>query len=214
MTATTPGRRLVHAIVAALPVAVPASARAEGDEAATAGAESPPEQVEARSVARRERPPIEHAGCGAKRASNAREGARVTAGALLSTPGGAYARGELEYFRGSVTRPAMLVGVAPLGVAAWGGPRGGGVSAGTWGFVGWASPLVFATAGVGVDWLLFDRVGSDGGVGGISPLCVLDVGLSTRTLRVFVDARAQRRFHVGLEDHTQVGVGLGAMMRL
>lgn len=192
-----------QAIVAALPCTVVSAARAD---------EEAPEPLAAPVVAA---PHREHAGCGGGGRSKVKTGARVTGGALVGGPWkGGYGRFDLEIFQGSIRRAEVLVGVAPLSVGGWGGGGGGGGGLGSWGFVGYATPSLFATVGCGADWVIYDRVAGDGGAGVVSPFAVANLGHSSRKLRLFFDARVQRRFHFGLPAETQTGVGVGVMLKL
>lgn len=153
---------------------------------------------------------VEHAGCGGRSGPRTITAARLTGGALVGGPSrGGYGRVEVEGFRGSIRRPAPLVGVSILSIGGWADGRGSGVGTGTWLYAGYASPEVFGAVGAGVDWLIYDHVNGEGAVGVLSPFGVANVGLSYPGARIFVDGRVQRRFHFGMPAETQKGLGVG-----
>lgn len=112
-------------------------------------------------------------------------GPRITFGRAFTerlVPG-FYGRFETEYFEVS---DVVITGVL-LGLEGWGteGATAGGfavpvsVFAGGRGgpFSGPKSPVLFATAGIGVDVLVYDRIGQSDGFGLLSPFVIATAGI-------------------------------------
>jgi hypothetical protein len=144
-------------------------------------------------------------------------GPRITFGRTF-TQGlhqGFYGRFETEYFE---VRNASIVGVL-LGLEGWGtegATAGGGaipisIFAGARGgpFEGPKAPLLFFSLGVGVDLVVYDRIGTSDGFGLFSPFGVVTAGVEVvRGVRLLADSRAIYRWHWTSRSEGQFQLGL------
>jgi hypothetical protein len=144
-------------------------------------------------------------------------GPRLTFGRSF-TPGltpGFYGRFETEYF---VVTNRSIVGML-LGLEGWGtegATSGGGaipitmfVGARGGPFEGPKAPMLLFTLGLGVDLVVYDRIGGRGGFGLFSPLGVVTTGVEvTPGLRLLADGRAVYRWHWTSPSQAQYQLGL------
>jgi hypothetical protein len=128
---------------------------------------------------------------------------------------GFYGRFETEYFE---VKKASIVG-ALLGLEGWGtagATAGGGaipisIFAGARGgpFTGPKAPLLFLTLGLGVDLVVYDRVGTSDGFGLFSPFGVATAGIEIAPgVRLLADSRAIYRWHWTSRSEGQIQLGL------
>lgn len=127
---------------------------------------------------------------------------------------GFYGRFETEYFE---VRDVVITGML-LGLEGWGteGATAGGFAipvslfAGGRGGPGGGpkSPVLFATAGIGIDVLVYDRIGQIDGFGLLSPFCVATAGVeAVPGVRLLADARAAYRWHWTARSNAQYQIG-------
>jgi hypothetical protein len=119
---------------------------------------------------------------------------------------GAFGRLELEISTGQAEVRPLVLGVL-AGAMGWGAPDGGGGGIPTSFYLGVHGP-VFATLGLGWDWLLYDHVLGTGGFGILAPFATANVGLDFDSVRIVLDARVQYRWQWGAEDRAQLTTGL------
>lgn len=162
----------------------------------------PPRQEEPRSLGRRD---------------SDGAGPRITFGRTF-TQGlnqGFYGRFETEYFE---VKKAAIVGVL-LGLEGWGtegATAGGGaipisIFAGARGgpFQGPKAPLLFCSLGLGVDLVVYDRIGTSDGFGLFSPFGVVTAGVEVVPgVRLLADSRAIYRWHWTSRSEGQFQLGL------
>ncbi|MEP7121661.1 MAG: hypothetical protein ABJE95_12150 [Byssovorax sp.] len=128
---------------------------------------------------------------------------------------GFYGRFETEYFE---VRNNTIIGFL-AGLEGWGtegATAGGGaipitLFAGARGgpFSGPKAPKLFFTLGLGVDFVVYDRIGGSGGFGLFSPFGVVTAGIEmVPGLRLLADSRAIYRWHWTSRSEGQVQLGL------
>ena len=128
---------------------------------------------------------------------------------------GFYGRFETEYFE---VKRAAIVGVL-LGLEGWGtegATAGGGaipisIFAGARGgpFKSPKAPLLFFTLGLGLDLVVYDRIGTSDGFGLFSPFGVVTAGVEVAPgVRLLADSRAIYRWHWTSRSEGQFQVGL------
>ena len=143
-------------------------------------------------------------------------GPRVTFGRTFTErlAPGFYGRFETEYFE---VRDVVITGML-LGLEGWGteGAKAGGFAipvslyAGGRGgpFDGPKSPVLFATAGIGIDVLVYDRIDDLDGFGLLSPFCGATAGVeAVPGVRLLADARAAYRWHWTAPSNAQYQIG-------
>lgn len=144
-------------------------------------------------------------------------GPRITFGRTWTEPldGGFYGRFETEYFEvKGWTITGMLLGLegwgtegatsggAAIPVSVFGGLRGGPLK-------GAKAPVFFFTVGVGVDVVVFDRVGDADGFGLLSPFGVVTGGVEVVPgVRLLCDSRVVYRWHWTAPSNAQLQLGL------
>lgn len=165
----------------------------------------------------RSEPPRQQEPPSLKRRSSDGAGPRITFGRTF-TQGlnqGFYGRFETEYFE---VKRAAIVG-ALLGLEGWGtegATAGGGaipisLFAGARGgpFEGPKAPLLFASLGLGVDLVVYDRIGESNGFGLFSPFGVVTAGVEVVPgVRLLADGRAIYRWHWTSRSEGQLQLGL------
>lgn len=144
-------------------------------------------------------------------------GPRITFGRAFSDQlkPGFYGRFETEYFE---VRDVVVSGVL-LGLEGWGteGATAGGGAIPVSVYVGGRggpfrspkAPMLFATAGLGLDVVVYDRIGTQDGFGLLSPFVVTTAGVEVAPgLRLLADARAIYRWHWTMRSTAQYLVGV------
>lgn len=144
-------------------------------------------------------------------------GPRLTFGRTFSERlvQGFYGRFETEYFE---VKDVVVTG-ALLGLEGWGtegATAGGGaipvsIFAGGRGgpFAGPKAPVLFITAGLGLDLVVYDRIGTTDGFGLLSPFAVVTAGIEVVPgVRLLADSRAVYRWHWTSRSTAQYQLGL------
>jgi hypothetical protein len=127
---------------------------------------------------------------------------------------GFYARFETEYFevKGATIMGALLglegwgtegatAGGGSIPITVFGGLRGGP-------FEGPKAPVFFFTLGVGIHFVMYDRIGDADGFGMLSPFAVATAGMEiVPGVRLLFDSRITYRWHWTAASHSQFQLG-------
>lgn len=148
----------------------------------------------------------------------ARRTGKSSAGAGLSgsvgrvftehAPDGWFGRLELEGVVASHFEGAGAVGGVTLGGELWlaGDSGGGGMPVSFW--LGYRSPVVFGSLGLGALMFEIDEVEGDRGFGIYAPFASAAFGVELGGTRFLADARALYRWQWGAPDRAQLQLGL------
>jgi hypothetical protein len=157
-------------------------------------------QAEAPVVARRE--PTD--------GSSAGGGLSATVGRVFTerAPNGWFGRLELEGFGAGRYEGRGPVGGVTLGGELWiaDGSGGGGLPFGFW--LGYRTPVLFGSLGVGALMFEIDEVDDDRGFGIYAPFGTAALGVEVGGTRLLADARALYRWQWGAPDRAQLQLGL------
>lgn len=151
-------------------------------------------------------------GCGTPGGPRFRPGLKFTASKVFTKKAADGYGGRVE-----IDLPNMPLWVAsPIfgfaqGIEGWGSKDGGGGGLPFNFYLGAGSPNLFATAGFGWEWLIFDRVHDRNGFAFFAPFASATAGVWINRFRLAADGRAIYRWHIGDIDRRQYTAGLSLL---